>query len=319
MSHFDLREGVSFVLGGIWVSWWLVLPRSRILSEPLKQVTNGVVGRGTPCAPQMPKTGLKSGGDGAHGVTRPTFAKDSGTDRSVGYFLLLGRLIWFVGGMKGFSQRIFRLAAGGISCCAASLPVLAETNTLPASVEIPLMMRQGVLMVEAKVNGSKPLAFKLDTGFGVTTIHPDLIESLRLERTGHTTILGIAGEEQADTYGGAVFDFDGMTYSPRRLAVLPSEGRRRGRRRDGILGTGFFRRFVVELDVRNQRMRLYEPERFSYTGKGEVLPLEFKKTTPIIEAAIVPEGRGALPGKFEIDTGCDGGVCVAHEFVTANH
>ncbi len=221
--------------------------------------------------------------------------------------------------MKGFSQRIFRLAAGGISCCAASLPVLAETNTLPASVEIPLMMRQGVLMVEAKVNGSKPLAFKLDTGFGVTTIHPDLIESLRLERTGHTTILGIAGEEQADTYGGAVFDFDGMTYSPRRLAVLPSEGRRRGRRRDGILGTGFFRRFVVELDVRNQRMRLYEPERFSYTGKGEVLPLEFKKTTPIIEAAIVPEGRGALPGKFEIDTGCDGGVCVAHEFVTANH
>lgn len=221
--------------------------------------------------------------------------------------------------MKGFPQRIFRLAAGTVLWWAALLPVFAQTNTPPSSVEIPLLERHGVLMVEAKVNGSKPLAFKLDTGFGVTTIHPDLIESLGLARTGHTTILGIAGEEQADTYGGAVFDFGGMTYSPKRLAVLPSEGRRRGRQRDGILGASFFRRFVVELDVRKHQMRLYEPEGFRYEGKGEVLPLEFKKTTPILEAAIVPEGRLALPGKFEIDTGCDGGVCVAHEFVTANH
>src|SRR5262245_9361665 len=88
-------------------------------------------------------------------------------------------LVWaepmcFAGVMQGFPQRTFRLATGGILWSAVLVPVLAETNTPPTSVEIPLMERHGVLMVETKVNGSKPLAFKLDTGFGVTTIHPDL-------------------------------------------------------------------------------------------------------------------------------------------------
>src|SRR5262245_25051614 len=214
---------------------------------------------------------------------------------------------------------LFRLAAKSLSWCAASLPALAQTNSPQASVEIPLAVRHGVLMVEARVNGSKPLTFKLDTGFGITTIHPELIKPLNLSHAGTTTILGIAGEEEADTYGGAVFDFGGMTYSPKRVAVLPSEARRRGRHRDGILGAGLFRRFVVELDIPHQRMRLYEPEQFHYTGKGEVFTLEFKKTTPIVEAVIVPKGRGELRGRFEIDTGCDGGVCVGHEFVAENH
>ena len=97
----------------------------------------------------------------------------------------------------------------------------------------------------------------------------------------------IAGEEKADTYGGAVFDFSGMSYSPRRVAVLASEARRRGPRRDAILGAGFFRRFVVEVDVGKGRMRLSEPVSFSYTGKGEVLALDFKKDTPIA----LPEDR----------------------------
>jgi predicted aspartyl protease len=195
----------------------------------------------------------------------------------------------------------------------------AQTNPPTALAEVPLKSRNGDLLVETRINGSEPLLFKLDTGFGITTINPNRVESLHLERVGQMTIVGIAGEEQADTYANAVFDFGGATYSPRRIASLPSDARRRWRKRDGIIGEGFFRRFVVEIDVAKQRIRLFEPKTFEYNGSGEILPISFKKDTPIIEATIKPEGRDAITGRFEIDTGCDGELCVGKDFVTSNH
>jgi predicted aspartyl protease len=199
------------------------------------------------------------------------------------------------------------------------MSTLAQTNQPVALAEVPLKSRNGDLMVETRINGSEPLLFKLDSGFGVTTIHPNRVESLNLEPVGHMTIIGIAGEEQADTYAKAVFDFGGASYAPRRIASLPSEARRRWRKRDGILGEGFFRRFVVEIDVAKQRLRLFEPKTFDYQGLGEILPISFKKDTPIIDATITPPGHAAIQGRFEIDTGCDGELCIGHEFVAANH
>ncbi len=119
-----------------------------------------------------------------------------------------------------------RFIAGVLSCLGVLPIAVAQTNLPPAFVDLPINVRHGDLFVEALVNGSKPLAFKLDTGFGVTTIHPDLVTRLNLRRNGHLTIVGIAGDEQAETYAGAAFDFGGLTYEPRRVAVLPSEGRR---------------------------------------------------------------------------------------------
>jgi predicted aspartyl protease len=199
------------------------------------------------------------------------------------------------------------------------MSALAQTNQSLALSEVPLRARSGDLLVETRINGSELLLFKLDTGFGITTIHPNRIESLNLERAGHMTIIGIAGEEEADTYTKAVFDFGGASYSPRRIASLHSDARRRWRKRDGILGEGFFRRFVVEIDAAKQRLRLFEPKTFEYHGSGEILPISFKRDTPIIDATITPKGRAEIPGRFEIDTGCDGDLCIGHEFVAENH
>lgn len=174
-------------------------------------------------------------------------------------------------------------------------------------------------MVSAKINGSKPLSFLLDTGYGINTIHPDLVEFLKLKRVGRITISGIAGEEEAGTYGGAVFDFVGVSYSPRRIASLPSEAQNSRRRRDGILGAGFFRKFVVEIDSAKNKLQLFEPESFHYVGNGEIFPLQFEADTPIIVAAIRSPDGLLVRGRFEIDTGCDDYLCLGHEFVETNH
>src|SRR5882672_11033293 len=122
----------------------------------------------------------------------------------------------------------------------------AESSTNLSRVQIPVEFRQGSLLVPLRIKDAK-LSFKLDTGFGVNTLQPDLVEKLELKQTGSITIIGIAGEEEAARYSGVTLDFGGLTYSPRYLVVMPSDMRRRVRTRDGILGAGFFRRFVVEI------------------------------------------------------------------------
>jgi hypothetical protein len=207
----------------------------------------------------------------------------------------------------------------------ATLPALngwtaESTNTPPTSpvpVTIPIDLTRNRVMVPVKVNGSKPLSFQLDTGYGTDTIHPDLVEPLGLKRAGRLTIVGIAGEEQAGTYGGAVFDFGGITYAPPRVASLPAEAQRH-HRRDGILGADFFRRFIVEIDSSNNMLRLYEPKSFQYTGRGETLTLQFTADTPIIAAAVVMPRHTPIRGRFEIDTGCDDYLCLGHDFVESN-
>jgi predicted aspartyl protease len=193
-----------------------------------------------------------------------------------------------------------------------------QTHSPATPAAMPIDLKEGTLSVKVRINDSEPLTFKIDTGFGITVIRPDVAEALKLERTGHMTIIGIAGNEEAATFGGAVFDFGGVSYSPRRVAAVPSEGRRRGRRRDGFLGVGFFRRFVVEIDPKARVMRLHEPESFEYAGKGEIIPLEFEKDTPIIDASISVPDREPIKARFEIDTGCTDCLCLGHDFVVAN-
>jgi len=96
----------------------------------------------------------------------------------------------------------------------------------------------------------------LDTGFSISTIDPRLADSLKLRRIGKTTIAGIAGKNKPMCLKEWPSTLPGKL-SPRRLAALPSERKKRSRRMEGILGAGFFRRFVVEIDPKAKVIRLH--------------------------------------------------------------
>jgi predicted aspartyl protease len=189
---------------------------------------------------------------------------------------------------------------------------LAAAATPLATISISVARNR--IMVPVTLNGSNGLSFMLDTGFSMTMVNPALPEALQLRRAGEITIEGIAGDEQAATYEGATFGIGGLKYQPRRVATLASDTNRR-RRRDGILGSGVFRQFVVELDSQRQQLSLYAPTNFIYQGRGEVLPLRFSSTTPVIKATIQTTNGTAVQAEFEIDTGCDSGLCLGHEFI----
>ncbi len=194
----------------------------------------------------------------------------------------------------------------------------SAADTTNTSWTVPIEISRNRVMVPLTINAdTNRCSFLLDSGYGISMIHPSLVESLALKRIGNIDIIGIAGREAAGTYDGALLKLGDATYAPRRLASLPSDARRR-RREDGILGSGFFRRYVVEIDSQAKVMRLHEPKSYLYSGKGEILKLEFPKDTPVIEADIVgPQGK-PIRARLEIDTGCDGPMCLGSHFVTAH-
>lgn len=174
-------------------------------------------------------------------------------------------------------------------------------------------------MVPTTLHGTNKLSLLLDTGYGMTMLHPDVVTTANLTDTRRTvTIVGIAGEEQARVYDGPVFAFGSANWNPRRIAAL-SDGESRSRRRDGVLGSGFFRHFVVRLDPKTKSIELLQPESYTYAGDGEILPLNFKSSTPSIEALVRLADNQELKATFEIDTGCDSALCIGKHFVTEHN
>ena len=195
----------------------------------------------------------------------------------------------------------------------------ADSASPAATNAVPFDFVSGRILLTARVNDSRPATVMLDTGYSVSMLSRELTESLELKRTGQITIVGIAGEESADQFEGVTFSLGGALYKPRRVAALPASYQRHWRKRDGVLGAGFFRRFVVEIDPKAKKVLLHEPESFRYSGLGQIVPFKFQQATPIVEGAIILPDRAPVEGRFEIDTGCDGGLCLGSDFVEANH
>ncbi len=224
--------------------------------------------------------------------------------------------------MTGTAIEPYRLAV--LTCLAlctvnGAMAALEDSTSPTPANSIPFEFVSGRILVDARVNDARPATVMLDTGYSVNMLSRELTESLGLKRTGHITIVGIAGEESADQFEGVTFSLARASYSPRRVAALPASYQRHWRKRDGVLGAGFFRRFVVEIDPKSKRVRLHEPDSFRYSGGGEIVPFKFKQSTPIVDGAIIRPDQEPVEGRFEIDTGCDGGLCLGSDFVTANH
>lgn len=219
--------------------------------------------------------------------------------------------------MVGWLVTLFAALAGRAADPAseartASAPQTAMTNP----VVVPFEFRRDHIMVPARVNELGPLSLLLDTGYGMTMLSAAHAQTLALPRRGSITIVGIAGESPADVLEGPTFDFTGTAWKPRRVAALPSDGR--SRRRDGILGSGFFRRYVVEIDPWEKHLRLHEPSSFDYKGRGETIPLTFKSSTPIVTAQVRLADQSLVEAQLEIDTGCDSALCLGRHFADAH-
>jgi hypothetical protein len=208
-----------------------------------------------------------------------------------------------------------------ISTAAAQRPATAPAS---APIEIPFEMVTRHIVLKIKVNNSRPLSFVFDTGDKVGIIDLERAKELGL-KLGREVQVGGAGAGQL---AGAMVEDSSWSLvglenfsQPIRMALpFGNLASRFGHDFDGIIGGDFIKEFVVEVDYQARVLKLHQKDKFSYTGRGETLPLEFNNIGyPTIEATVTPIGGTPIKGRFLIDLGSGGTLALHSPFVNSNN
>ncbi len=163
-----------------------------------------------------------------------------------------------------------------LACLAAALPL----NGKNAARSLPFQLKKNLILIDIQVNGGAPLHFIFDTGAGVTVL--DRKAAAKLD-------LVITGKGKLNTSGKSV---EAITSFPNQLQLGPNIldnvsleiislehlSDYLGLPLGGVIGYDLLKEFVVETDIDQGQMRLFDPADFCYSGPGaemEVIPMDY--------------------------------------------
>jgi Aspartyl protease len=206
---------------------------------------------------------------------------------------------------------------------AAAVLIALLVAQIPARppVTIPFEVANHLVIVQAKVNNSRPLSFVLDTGANAAIVRMATAIELGLSLEGNVNTGGAGpGTQAGRRVKGASWSLVGLEgfRQPVSLALpfldLPSAV---GRDIDGIIGGEFIQQFVLSLDYHARTLTLHDPLTFSYAGSGQTLPIEFTSNRhPIVPATVTPLDGQPIEHRFMLDTGSAGALVLHTPFVT---
>ena len=247
----------------------------------------------------------------------------------------------------GFSSasriRFILYAVLTINLCAVSSAASDVRFTSGHSaLKIPFKLYNNHIYLHVAVNGSAPLWFVLDTG-APNIISNKQSQALKLKLTPAGQASGNGDGTQDAFYTENVsFVLPGVKITGQKFGVIDFEvleecsneidvdtqgsmmkrkESRKGDERqpfDGVIGSQFFRLFVVELDYSAQVMNLYEPKSYQYKGRGEAIPFETRGQHVFIRTQLTSSTAGTVKGFFMIDTGHMGALLLHRPFVETN-
>lgn len=218
-----------------------------------------------------------------------------------------------------FASVVLNLLLATTMAAAASIaPQAAKPAAQPVTIPFELVTKHIVLKV--RVSNSRPLSFVLDTGDKYAVIDLDRAKELGLDLHGQVRVGGAGAETSNGAFvRDSAFTIPGLDgfSQPVRLALpLGKLALRFGHDFDGIIGTDFIKEFVVEIDYQARLMRLHDKNKFTYTGSGEIIPIQLDSAGhPIIEAEVTPIGSGPFKGKFVMDLGSGAALALYSPFV----
>jgi aspartyl protease/PDZ domain-containing protein len=202
----------------------------------------------------------------------------------------------------------------------AQAPV-ASANKPVATIPFKLVTRH--IVVQVKVNDSRPLSFIFDTGDKVGIIDIERAGELGLSLQGQIRVGGAGADTLLGAYvRGATWKLQGFEEFSQPLTMAIPLGRmaaRFGHDFDGIIGSDFIKQFVVEVDYQARVLKLHDKEKFVYAGSGETVPIKLDgHGYPIIEAEVTPQRGPSFKGKFILDLG-SGGALALHSPTVKEH
>ncbi|UPG95005.1 aspartyl protease family protein [Luteibacter aegosomatissinici] len=196
---------------------------------------------------------------------------------------------------------------------------LARPPALPGDVTIrgtarvasvPMLLEGGALLVQASINGSKPMPFILDTG-GHAILTEAAARALGIQGQGKGVSTGSGPGSMSITYAKVKnLGLGEASIADQTFLIMPfgfgfSD---RGAREPiaGILGLEVFERFATTFDYDRGQLSLVPFDlQPTLPGAGEPVPLRFTFDMPVVDGAL--DGQ---PGVFGIDTGNSGYLLV---------
>jgi len=194
-------------------------------------------------------------------------------------------------------------------------PMLAQQTDLEFTrkvtrVDIPFEYRNGFIIVNVVLNDLLPLKFILDTGAEHTIItERNITDMLRIDYERRLTIMGadLSTELYAYLARGIKLQMGSVIGLNRSILVLEEDyihfENFTGVKVHGILGSDFFRRFILKIDYRKQILSLYDPQHFEPTDDYTVMEIEIDHNKPYMRASADFKGDTVNNLKLLIDTG----------------
>lgn len=152
----------------------------------------------------------------------------------------------------------------------------------------------GRIFLQARVNGSDPLWFLLDTGSARSFLDPGQIQPLGLRNAEPEKSKEFSRNALVEVAGFHLAEHP-FTVAPIRVPVAHPVS--------GILGAPFFRQLVVAIDYASSSVVLSDPRGFRYSGSGTAVPLDLSQGVPVIGARLTVGSRGPLTARLRVDTG----------------
>ena len=209
---------------------------------------------------------------------------------------------------------------------AASRPI--QTAPKPAAsaaeVTVPFELVNRHVVIQVRVNSSRPLSFVLDTGDKYAIIDLGRAKELGLNLQGELRAAGAGSERPTGSFvKDSTFTIPGLAgfSQPVNIALpIGNLASRLGQDFDGILGSEFIKQFVLELDYQARVIKFHDKDKFSYIGPGESIPIKLNGAGhPIIDAEVTPIGSEPVKGKFVLDIGSGAALILYSPFVAEHH
>jgi hypothetical protein len=203
-------------------------------------------------------------------------------------------------------------------------PAFICQSSAPASqpVTIPFDLVNRHMILKVSVNNSRPLSFVLDTGDQYAIIDLELAKKLGLKLGAGVRVGGAGSAMQSGAFvkdaSFAISQLPGFSQAVSMALPIRVLAPRLGQDFDGIIGSDFIEQFVVEVDYLNSELKLHNKKTFSYTGSGEIVPIQLRHGHPIIDATVLPSGNSAIKGKFILDLGAGLALAFYSPFVNSH-
>jgi hypothetical protein len=205
----------------------------------------------------------------------------------------------------------------------------ARTSVIPApnyhfasgtrALGIPFQLSSNFVLVQLRVNNSRPLWFLFSTA-STSVIDTGIAKELGLPVQGKGKSTATGKSIGAGTISGVSLALPGVMTFNQTVAVLPLEfiSSIMGQPVAGLIGYDFISQFVIEVDYAARKMNVYAPATYRYSGSGQILPIKFVDKRPFVGVKITMEGREAVEGAVELETANSGVLVVQRSFAEAH-